>query len=275
MNMIPPLDFFSLIAKLPKRPLHAHKGDFGHVLVVGGDFGYAGAPILAGLGALRSGAGLVTIASHQQNLLGLNASHPELMTCAIDKPRNIENALQKATVVVLGPGLGRSAWSQRVFKIIMQTKQPLIIDADGLFFLAQHPRIIQNCILTPHPGEAATLLGLHDAIPEAQRVIAINKLIQTYVATIALKGANTLVGSNNQNIAVCTAGNPAMASGGMGDLLSGIIAGLVAQKMPLDCAAKLGVCVHAKAGDLAAAHIVRGIIASDLLNFIPKILSSN
>lgn len=274
MNMISPMDFSQLIKTLPTRKQDAHKGNFGHVLVVGGDFGYAGAPLLAALGALRSGAGLVTLASHQINLLGINAIYPEIMTCAIDNPNALKAALAKASVVVLGPGLGRSKWSRQVFTAVSNSALPLIIDADGLFFLAQLPRKNSNCIITPHPGEAARLLSMPQAIRPAQRLQALQELVTNYESITILKGAGTLVAGPQHPVQICTAGNPAMATAGMGDLLGGLIAGLVAQDLNLDNAARLGVCVHALAGDAAALDCNRGLIASDLLKYIPQIMSS-
>lgn len=272
--MISLMEFSQLIKALPARKQDSHKGDYGHVLVVGGDFGYAGAPLLAALGALHSGAGLVTLASQQINLLGINAVYPELITCAIDKPNAVKAALTKASVVVLGPGLGRSKWSQQVFKAVNSSALPLIIDADGLFFLAQQGRKNPNYIITPHPGEAARLLNLPQAIRPAQRLQALQELVINYKATTVLKGSGTLVAGPQHPVQICNAGNPAMATAGMGDLLSGIIAGLVAQDLNLDTAARLGVCVHALAGDAAAQHCNRGLIASDLLKYIPQIISS-
>lgn len=271
--MIIPLDLCSLLKELPQRATNTHKGNFGHVLVIGGDFGYAGAPVLAALGALRSGAGLVTVASHSQNLIGLNACHPEIMTCAIDKPRSIEPMLKRATVVVLGPGLGRSSWSKKIFKRIIKISLPLLVDADALFFLGQQPQQYSNRILTPHPGEAASLLHLKQPIDQSNRTTAINDLIKKYAATIVLKGAGTLVGSKEHTIGICNAGNPGMATAGMGDLLSGVIAGLVAQGMSLGNAAKLGVCIHATAGDITSKSGATRMIATDLLPHIPKIIS--
>lgn len=273
MNMIAPLDLYSLLKEMPSRKTTAHKGNFGHVLIIGGDFGYAGAPVLAALGALRIGAGLVSIATHQQNLIGLNSYHPEIMTCDIDKPSDIEPLLERATMVVIGPGLGRSNWSKRIFNRIIDIDLPLLIDADALFFLAQEPKQNTNWILTPHPGEAATLLHLNQPIAIADRELSINEIIKKYKTTTVLKGACTLVGSLDKDLGICTAGNPGMASAGMGDLLSGVIAGIVAQDMSLDKAAKLGVCVHAAAGDIASQSGTRGMIATDLLPHIQKIIS--
>lgn len=259
------LNFKSLIRKLPKRPATTHKGNYGHVLVIGGDYGYPGAPVLAALGALRVGAGLVTLASHAQHLLGLNATNPEIMCFAIDQTTQLTTILPKATTIILGPGLGRTAWAQEIYQLVAKCSLPLVLDADGLFFLAQSPSKNIKRVITPHPGEAARLLNQTHPIANDERSTALHDLIAKYGCTVVLKGSGTLIGSPQQAVGICTAGNPGMASGGMGDLLSGVIAGLIAQGLDLDTAAKLGVMVHAKAGDMAAADGQRGIIASDLL----------
>lgn len=259
------LNFAELIQQLPPRATTAHKGNFGHVLVIGGDDGYAGAPVMAALGALRVGAGMVTIASHAHNFIGLNAAHPEIMTFAIDKPSALKNILPHVTVVVLGPGLGRETWSKQVYKNAEKCSLPMVIDADGLYFLSSKPIKNANYVLTPHPGEAATLLGQKQPIANTARLNAIQDLVQEYAATVVLKGSGTLVGSPDADIGICTAGNPGMATAGMGDLLSGIIAGLIAQGLDVPVATQLGVCVHAMAGDIAAKSGQRGLITTDLL----------
>lgn len=273
MNTIKALDFKSLLAMLPKRAPNAHKGNFGHVLVIGGDLAFPGAPVLAALGALRVGAGLVTIASHQTTLTGINAYHPEIMCHAIDNPDALDTIVTKATVIALGPGLGRSDWSQQVYDKVSTMQLPLVLDADGLFFLSQKPNKNPHRILTPHPGEAANLLNQTHAAPETQRLSVLNELLAKYNSTVVLKGSGTLVASPHAAIGRCDAGNPGMASGGMGDLLTGIIAGLIAQGMSIDLAARLGVCLHAQAGDVAAESGQRGIIATDLLLPIQALMS--
>lgn len=272
MTKLQNLNLAKLLRALKPRLPEAHKGNFGHVLVIGGDYGYPGAPILAALGALHIGAGLVTVASHRDHILGLNAYHPEIMATAIDNPKSLVNLLAKASVIVLGPGLGRSTWSEEVYNIAINTTIPLILDADGLFFLAQKPVKRNNWVLTPHPGEAGLLLQQAQAVPETQRLVAIQQLINETNGTIVLKGHGTLVGSLHSEINICTAGNPAMASGGMGDLLSGIIAGLIAQGLALDTAAKLGVCLHAVAGDNASKQGQHNVIATDLLPELRKLI---
>lgn len=269
----PKLNLKRLLTLLPLRTQDAHKGNFGHVLVVGGDYGYPGAPVLAALGALRVGAGLVTVASHRDHIISLNSHYPELMATAIDEPQNLIPLLSRATVVVLGPGLGRTGWSNKVYDLVINCSQPLVLDADALFFLANKKTQRNNWVLTPHPGEAATLLQQTKPIANSERTEAIQQLINSFQATVVLKGKGSLVGSPNAAIEICVAGNPGMASGGMGDLLSGIIAGLIAQGLNLDTATKLAVVLHATAGDLAAKAGQRGLIATDLLPFVRKLIS--
>lgn len=266
------LQLADLIKHLPVRAKDAHKGNFGHVLVIGGDFGYAGAPILAALGALRVGSGLVTVATHRYHLVGLNAVHPELMTAVIDDPEDLTTELSKATVLVLGPGLGRSKWSEEVFNIAISAKVPMVVDADGLFFLKDY-MTTPDMVITPHPGEAAHLLQEEITSTKSERLAVEQRLITTFNCTAVLKGAGSLVGSPDSKIHICKAGNAGMASGGMGDLLSGVIAGLMAQGMSGINAAQLGVCVHALAGDTAAMQEgTHGLIATDLLSSIRSLL---
>ena len=157
MTKLQNLNLAKLLRALKPRLPEEHKGNFGHVLVIGGDYGYPGAPILAALGALHIGAGLVTVASHSDHILGLNAYHPEIMATAIDNPKSLVNLLAKASVIVLGPGLGRSTWSEEVYNIAINTTIPLILDADGLFFLPHKPVIRNNLVLSSHSGEAVLL----------------------------------------------------------------------------------------------------------------------
>ncbi len=266
------LQLTDLLTKLKKRPQDAYKGDFGHVLIIGGNNGYAGAPVMSALGALRVGAGLVTVATLQQNIIGLNSSHPELMSHAIDKPNSLEQIIDRVDVCVLGPGLGRDSWSKQVYDFAQSTKHPLVLDADGLYFLAQNPNLSDKRVITPHPGEAARLLDKASPIDQKERVSAITALINKYGSTTVLKGNGSLIASDDHNITICKAGNPGMASGGMGDLLSGIIGGLIAQGLDLTTAAQLGTCLHATAGDIAASDGERGLIATDLLKPIRSLI---
>jgi NAD(P)H-hydrate epimerase len=258
---------------LPQRPRSSHKGDCGHVLVVGGAPGFSGAVRLAGEGALRSGAGLVSIATDARHAGLIAASRPELMCHGIDNPAELEPLLQRCSVVAIGPGLGQSAWGRSLFESILKCNKPLVVDADALNLLAQHPQQQRNWTLTPHPGEAARLLGVTAAEIQSDRFTAAKQLQQRYGGVVVLKGAGTVIhSSGHRPPAVCSQGNPGMATGGSGDVLTGVIAGLIAQGFELQNSAETGVCVHAAAGDLAAQDGERGMIASDLFPHIRKLL---
>lgn len=252
---------------LRPRPRHAHKGDFGHVLVVGGDYGMAGAVRLASEAALRVGAGLVTVATRPEHVVSLYASRPESLCYGISETAALLPLLERATVIVIGPGLGQTAWARAVFRAAIAVSKPMVIDADGLNILAaeQPTPVVRKAILTPHPGEAARLLGCTVCQIQADRVAAIQQLQARYQTTCVLKGAGSLILGADGHIYRCQAGNPGMASGGMGDVLSGIIGGLLAQGLGELQAARLGVQLHAEAGDRAASILgERGLLASDL-----------
>ena len=250
---------------LPPRPRGAHKGRFGHVLVVGGDLGMAGAARLAGEAALRAGAGLVSVATRPEHVAAIVAGRPELMTHGVAAPGDLAPLLARATVVALGPGLGRGAWGRALLEQALGAGRPLVVDADALNLLAESPRHRSDWILTPHPGEAARLLALGAADIHADRFAAAAALQRRYGGVVVLKGAGSIVqGPGTRPPAVCSAGNPGMATGGVGDVLTGIVGGLMAQGLGADDAAEIGVCVHAAAGDRAAEAGERGLVASDL-----------
>lgn len=255
-------------ATLPPRPRDAHKGRNGHVLAIGGDHGTAGAIRLCGEAALRGGAGLVSVATQPEQLMALNAGRPELMAHAVDGPQALEPLLARASVLAVGPGLGQGAWGHALWLTALDSPLPLVLDADGLNLLASEPRRFDSSrqvVLTPHPGEAARLLGRPVAEVERDRFAAVRALAQRFGAVTVLKGAGSLVADPDGHLDVCPWGNPGMASGGMGDLLTGLIAALLAQGCPAADAARLGVGLHARAGDRAAREGERGMIASDLL----------
>jgi len=250
---------------LAPRPKHWHKGHGGHVLLIGGDQGYSGAIRLAAESALRVGAGLVSVATRQENAVLLNAIRPEIMSHGVESVAQLMPLLEKATVIVIGPGLGLSVWGKNLFDTVIKSEKPLIIDADGLNQLAETSLKKNHWILTPHPGEAARLLKTTSDIIQQNRLAAILNLQKTWGGVCVLKGAGSLIAGGEGLPALCEAGNPGMGTAGMGDILTGVIAGLVAQGISLTIAAKLGVCLHAEAGDLAAGQEERGLIASDLL----------
>jgi NAD(P)H-hydrate epimerase len=252
---------------LPKRPRSAHKGDSGHLLVVGGDHGMAGAIRLCGEAALRAGAGLVSIATHAGHVSALNAGRPELMAHGVDGPQALAPLLERADVLAIGPGLGRSAWGHALWLTALDAGLPLVLDADGLNLLARDPRRFDRAaVLTPHPGEAARLLGADIATVQSDRYAAARELAGRFGAVVVLKGAGSLIAHPDGRVAVCPWGNPGMATAGMGDVLTGVVGALLAQGATAWEAACLGVGLHARAGDAAVAEDgERGLIASDLL----------
>jgi NAD(P)H-hydrate epimerase len=255
-----------LAAALPPRRPTAHKGHFGHVLVVGGNTGMGGAVRLAGEAALRSGAGLVTVATRPANAPLVSLGRPELMAVGVDAPAGLDPALARATVVAIGPGLGQDDWARALFARVRAARRPLVVDADALNLLAAAPASAPDWILTPHPGEAARLLGTDTTSVQADRLAAVAALARRYGGVAVLKGRGTLVATAGGLPWLIDRGNPGMASGGMGDVLTGITAALLAQFPHDPCgAAATAASVHAAAGDAAAAAGPRGLIASDLL----------
>jgi NAD(P)H-hydrate epimerase len=237
------------------------------VLAIGGDHGTAGAIRLCGEAALRAGAGLVSIATQPEQLVALNAARPELMARAVNGPQALEPLLERASVLAVGPGLGQGAWGHALWLTALDSTLPLVLDADGLNLLAAEPRTFRGraVVLTPHPGEAARLLGCPVERIGRDRFAAARALAARYNAVVVLKGAGSLIAALDGRLDVCPWGNPGMASGGMGDLLTGVIAALLAQGLPAWEAACLGVGLHARAGDRAARDGERGLLASDLL----------
>jgi hydroxyethylthiazole kinase-like uncharacterized protein yjeF len=261
--------------QLPRRKRNAHKGNYGHVLIVGGNQGMVGAASLAAEGALRTGAGLVSVGTLPEHEGQINAKYPEIMCHGVTSENQLLPLLQRANVIVIGPGLGRNSWSKMVLLACMQSDLPMVIDADALNLLGSHPMCRDNWILTPHPGEAARLLGYENAREiQTNRFASIEKLAAQGGNWI-LKGGGTLIKCLGESINLCRFGNPGMASGGMGDALSGIIGSLVAQKISIKMAAKLGVLIHALAGDLAASRGERGLLASDLNEQLRTVVNPN
>jgi ADP-dependent NAD(P)H-hydrate dehydratase / NAD(P)H-hydrate epimerase len=259
---------------LAPRPRNTHKGQYGHVLIVGGDRGMIGAALLAGEAALRSGAGLVSVATRPEHAALLALARHELMAHGIGDGAALQPLVERATVIAIGPGLGRAAWARDLLAYVLDTRLPLVIDADALNLLAADAQRRHDWILTPHPGEAGRLLGVTTAEVQRDRFTAVAALQERYGGVVVLKGAGTLVCGGDRVIGLCAAGNPGMASGGMGDVLTGVIAALVAQRLALADAACLGALLHAEAGDrAAAAGGQRGLIASDLLLRLPRLIN--
>ena len=259
---------------LPPRKRNSHKGHFGHVLVIGGNQGMAGAVSIAAQAAARTGAGLVSVATHPSHAAFLNLQRPEIMCHAITDAADLDNLLSKATVICLGPGLGQDDWAQSLFNKVITLDKPMVVDADALNLLSRQPQQKANWVLTPHPGEAASLLGSDNKSVQNNRPAAVRQLQQTFGGIAVLKGSGTLICSNAAPLKLSAFGNPGMASGGMGDCLTGIIGGLLAQQFSLADAAQTGVLLHGIAGDKAAAiNGERGLLALDLLPFLQQLMN--
>ena len=267
------IDNDHLQRSLPSRRRTAHKGDFGHVLVVGGGAGMPGAVRLCGEAALRAGAGRVSIATDPAHASNIVMSRPELMSHGISSVAELQPLLEIADVVAFGPGLGRSPWAQDLVTALAADEHPSVWDADALNWLAESPQKRENRVITPHPGEAATLLGSSAAEIQADRLAASKHLAERYGCVAVLKGSGTLISSTSGAPWICTAGNPGMAAPGMGDVLTGIIAALLAQGFAPEEGAAIGVEVHARAGDRAAEDGERGLLASDLLEELRGVIN--
>lgn len=252
----------------------SHKGRHGHVLIIGGDHGMAGAVRLAGEAALRAGAGLVSLATRPEHAAILAAACPELMSHGVAAAVDLQPLLRRATVVVIGPGLGRSRWARSLLAAVLEAPQPQVIDADALNLLASEPASAGRRVLTPHPGEAGRLLDMSTTQVQADRFAAAEAIVQRYGGTVVLKGAGSVVTGHGQLPAVCASGNPGMATAGMGDVLSGVIAALLGQGLALPVAAVAGTCLHARAGDRAAAAGERGLTARDVIAELRKLLNA-
>lgn len=248
---------------LKPRTRCSHKGSHGHVLLIGGMQGTSGAIRLAGEACLRTGAGLVSVATHPAHADFLNIARPELMVSGIEQAEDLLPLLERESVIAIGPGLGKTEWSQRLLAKVLESDKPMVLDADALNLLSTLSMSNQNWILTPHPAEAARLLATETIAIENDRYQSIEKICKKWGGVCVLKGAGSLISEGKQT-AVCAAGNPGMASGGMGDVLTGIIAALLAQGLSHFDAAMLGVQLHAKAADLAAEGGERGLLACDL-----------
>lgn len=273
MTNIKALDLTELMGYLAPRLPDANKGDFGRLLVVGGGPGMPGAPRMAGEAALRSGAGLVKVATYPEHAATINVECPELMVTGITQPDELIPLLEQATHIVLGPGLGQDDFAYGLWETVLKSDQPMVLDADGLNLLALHPQKRDNWILTPHLGEAARLLGTDIDNIKKDRPEAIRTLHQYFSGVVVLKGHGTLVYAGGDTMYRCDYGNPGMATAGMGDVLSGVIAGLMPQCDSLLEAAQIGICVHAMAGDMAASSGQRGLLATDLFPYIQQLLN--
>lgn len=257
---------------LPRRRRCEHKGSNGHVLIIGGEQGYSGAARMAAEAAARVGAGLVSIATRAAHAALMNGCRPELMCHGVETTRQLRPLLDRATVIVVGPGLGQSQWAGDLLHAAMESGKPLLVDADALNLLANTTFSNARWVLTPHPGEAARLLDCSVRDVQKDRFAAAEALQQRYSGCVVLKGAGTLIVDASATY-VCGTGNPGMASGGMGDVLSGVIGGLMAQRLAVIEAVKSGVHVHGAAADSAAEQGERGMLAGDLLPHLRRLVN--
>ena len=257
---------------LQPRPRDTHKGSNGHLLCIGGNHGMGGAVRMAAEAALRTGAGLVSVATRSIHASAMSQARPELMCRGVDVAADMESLLDAASCIAIGPGLGQDDWARALFARTLDCKHTLVVDADGLNLLAAEPVARGNWILTPHPGEAARLLGLSTPQIQADRPAAVKELAKRYNAAVVLKGAGSLITVPNGELWLCDAGNPGMAVGGMGDVLTGVIAALLAQGLTTIDAARIGVYMHASAGDAASADGgQRGLLPTDLFPQLRRI----
>ena len=253
---------------LGPRRRDAHKGTFGRVLCIVGDHGGGGAIALCADAALRSGAGMVEAVTRDVHVASILARRPEAMVRAVERADDLAMPLEHADVVAIGPGLGQALWGRVLLKAALAAGKPAVIDADALNLLAarESGASLAGAILTPHPGEAARLLSTTIGEVQADRFLAARVLAMNFDAVVVLKGAGTIIAAPGFTPRIVGAGNPGMAAGGMGDLLTGVIASLRAQGLDAFDAASCGALMHAAAGD-AAAHAggERGLLPSDLL----------
>jgi len=266
----------SLSDALKPRPRNSHKGSFGHVLAVGGIEGMSGAIRLCGEAALRSGAGRVTLATDPAHAGVINLDRPELMVKAIGGEAELLAVLERDFVLAVGPGLGATDWSGSLLKTCIESETALVVDADGLNLLAQQslkdPVYRDRWILTPHPAEAARLLNCKVPQIQQDRVKAATAIAKRFGACVVLKGCGTVVADVSGEYSLCPAGNPGMATAGSGDVLTGIIAALLAQGLSCFDAACIGALAHAQAGDFAAAGLGEmGMIAGDIIDALPGV----
>jgi NAD(P)H-hydrate epimerase len=272
------LELEPLLACLPPRPASSHKGSYGSVLIVGGDKGMAGAVAMAAEAALRCGAGLVRVATHAEHVPALVARTPEVMAHAVGTVQDLTPLIEQSDVLVVGPGLGQTPWSQQMLHAALASGKPMVLDADGLNLLVRDGGVAEqrdNWVLTPHPGEAARLLSVTTADIQADRFASVQQLQQQYGGIIILKGNGSLIASDEQML-LSDYGNPGMASGGMGDVLSGVLGALLAQAeahgMSALESAALAVVLHGAAADMAAQDGQRGLCATDLIPGMRELL---
>lgn len=274
------MEVSDLLSRIPARKLDAHKNQFGHLMIIGGDTGYGGAVLMAAEAALRGGAGLVSVATRPSHVAAVLSRTPEVMAVGVTSGVELDDLMRRPSVLVVGPGLGHSAWSEQMLNAALQSGLPLLLDADALNLIASTEIVDDRkqhspWVMTPHPGEAARLLGVSTGDISANRFAAVRQLQEMFNAVTLLKGAGTLIATKpEQPVAVCPYGNPGMATGGMGDVLSGLIGGLLAQGLNCALATQLGCCIHALAADRAVLKTGEmSLLPTDLIAEMPALLS--
>lgn len=266
-----------LTANLPQRDADAHKGQFGHVMVIGGEKGYGGAAILAAESAAMSGAGLITLATRPEHVTAALVRRPELMVIGIPSGQELEPYMARPDVLVVGPGLGRTPWSEQLLQQALQSDRPLVLDADALNILAEGRLPLpahRRWVMTPHSGEAARLLGCSTGEVQNNRFNAVRQLQKAFGGVVLLKGAGTLIADDSE-VYLAKVGNPGLATAGSGDVLAGLIGSLMAQGLSPLLAAQLGVCLHGEAADLAVDETgIAGLQAAELTPYIRELLKT-
>jgi NAD(P)H-hydrate epimerase len=274
------LDIFELLEYLPQLSIDGHKTQRGHAMVVGGEQGYGGAAIMAAEACLKAGAGMTSLSTRPAHIGAMLVRQPEVMACPVVSGQELEPLLDRPNVLVVGPGLGRSSWSEQLLQKAVAAGLPMVLDADALNILAEG-RVVPNpdgsqWVLTPHGGEAARLLGVSIEEVQADRFSAVRQLQENYGAVVLLKGPGTLIAGPGEVIKLCPYGNPAMATAGMGDILSGIIGALIAQGCDLQTATELACCLHSSAADMAAdAQGQRGLVATDIMPYLGSLFNQS
>ncbi|MXZ45232.1 MAG: NAD(P)H-hydrate dehydratase [Gammaproteobacteria bacterium] len=268
---VPLLDTTSKRPVLPPRDALAHKYQFGHVVVVGGDYGMGGAVILAAEAALRTGAGLVTVLTRNENVPAILSRTPEVMAVGVDESTDLSSYVERADVIAIGPGLGQDSWGSSLLKkVFAQQPDCCVLDADALRALKSHRwRVPVGCILTPHPGEAAFMSGVSTSEVQADRPNFAKDLSRDYGCTVILKGPGTLIASQGQLCSISQWINGSLATAGSGDVLTGIVAAAYARSGNPIRAAEAAVSLHGASGSRALREKPgQSVIASDLIDSI-------
>ncbi len=268
-------DWHSCSVLMPRRVANAHKGHFGHILVVAGDHGFGGAALLVAEAAARSGAGLVSLATRPEHVTAALSRCPSVMSHGVMQGSELAPLLAAATIIVCGPGLGQGAWGRQMLQQVLSSNKPQVLDADALNLMAGEVSMAaEQRILTPHPGEAARLLGVSVADIEADRLSAAAQLQSQYGGNIVLKGAGTVIAGASGQLSLISGSNPGMACGGMGDVLAGILAGLWGQIADPEQVAISAVALHLAAANRAAEQFgFMSLQPTDLINSLPKVLA--